>query len=408
MNKIIKISVLLIAIGFLVSRPPLAFSSYEDDINAEIKKLNDQISSQKTKIQDLEKRQAQYLETINQKQSEKTSLATQLSLLDDQLSQTQLEIDALLLNIDQTNLEIKKATLDISSKDEAIKREKDHIANLLRLLYKQDQVSTLEILLLNNSLSDFLDQVKYLENTNEELNRSIDDLKSAKEKIEENKSLLVEKGKELDTLKVSLEDKKNNLAGEQETKNILLDETRKSEKRYQYLLEQARREQLQATAEINSLEKTVRAKLEKQKDNPNLNYNGFIWPVTKNRINATFHDADYPFRRLIGEHSGVDIKAGFGTTIRAAADGYVARVKYDGSSSYAYIMIIHGDGLSTVYGHVSAVYVEADGYVTQGQAIGKSGGLPGAPGSGPFSTGAHLHFEVRKNGLPVNPLDYLP
>ena len=71
-------------------------------------------------------------------------------------------------------------------------------------------------------------------------------------------------------------------------------------------------------------------------------------------------------------------------------------------------MIIHGDGLATVYGHVSAVYVTPDQYVTQGQAIGRSGGMPGGIGSGPFTTGPHLHFEVRLNGLPVDPEKYLP
>jgi len=71
-------------------------------------------------------------------------------------------------------------------------------------------------------------------------------------------------------------------------------------------------------------------------------------------------------------------------------------------------MIIHGNGLSTVYGHVSAVYVKTDEYVVQGQAIGRTGGTPGTPGSGPWTTGPHLHFEVRSNGLPVNPESYLP
>jgi len=139
-----------------------------------------------------------------------------------------------------------------------------------------------------------------------------------------------------------------------------------------------------------------------------LHYNGFIWPVKKSTINCYFHDPRSPYRRLLGEHQAIDIAAVQGTPLHAAADGYVSEVKFDGSRDYAYIIIMHANGLSTVYGHVSAAYVKAKDYVVQGQVIGRSGGAPGSIGSGYYTTGPHLHFGMLANGIPVNPLNYLP
>jgi len=408
MKKIAQISILIIALCLLFNRPNLAFSGYEEEINQEINNLNNKISGSKKKIEDIQKQQQEYNKLIAQKRNEQSSLGNDLEILNAQVAKAQLDIDASELEIDKTNLEIKKTALDIQDKDDQINKEKEHIATMLRLMYKQDQVSALEILLLNNSLADFVNQLQYLENTNEEISNSVNSLKEIKNKLEENKRTLITKEGELNNLKTSLEEQKLVLTQQQEDKSFLLEETKQSEKKYQYLLAAARKEQERTSAEISNLEKSVRDKLEKLKGNPDLNYTGFIWPTGASYITASFHDPDYPFRRSLGEHSGIDIRATYGTTLKAAANGYVARVKYDGTRNYAYIMIIHGDGLSTVYGHVSAVNVKADEYVAQGQTIGRTGGIPGSPGAGPFCTGAHLHFEVRLNGLPVNPLNYLP
>lgn len=408
MKKSLRIIIFLFLLALLFNTRSFVFGSYEDEMNEEIKKLSSKISDNKRKIEEIQNKQEEYNRLIGQKRLEKDSLNNELSILNDQVARTNLEIEANQLEVDKTNLEIKKTNIDINDKNQEIEKEKGHISSLLRLLYKQEQASALEILLLNDSLTDFINQIKYLENTNKEVSDSLESLKNAKVRLEENKNLLVQKEEELKNLEAKLEEKKLALEKEEQDKNFLLEQTNQSEKQYQYLLTQAKKQQAQAEAEISSIEREIRKKIEEGKTQVELTYDGFVWPVTKTYITSTFHDPDYPFRRSLGEHSGVDIKASQGTTLRATASGYVARVKFDGSRNYAYIMIIHADGLSSVYGHVSSVSVKADDYVSQGQVIGKTGGMPGTTGAGPFSTGAHLHFEIRKNGIPVNPLDYLP
>lgn len=409
-NKIIFLfcSLLILSMAFFL-KSGFAFSSYDEVIDEEIRVINDQIQNQKKQIENIAKRQEEYSKLIKQKAQEQDTLQNQLEILDGRLSQSELEIEAATLELSKNNLEIKKIEIDIENKEKQIEKEKEHIATLLKLIYKQNKTSPLEAILLNDSLTDFINQLTYLENTNKEISASLAALKDSKQKLDEQGSVLQEKQKNLAELKAELENKKQILEGELIQKEFVLSETKKSEAEYKKLLEKAKKENDQAMAEIASLEKTVREKLAKKgSDILEQSLSGFVWPVTKNTITATFHDPSYPFRKSIGEHSGIDIRAAQGTTLRAAASGYVARVKYDGSTNYAYIMIIHADGFSTVYGHVSAVSVSQDDYVSSGQVIGKTGGTPRTAGAGAFSTGPHLHFEVRKDGIPVNPLTYLP
>lgn len=404
MKKIIIIIIpILILALFLQSRDFVIGG----DVNNNIKELNKEIQQKKDNMEALKAKQEKYARALRQAQSEKASLASQLAILDNRLAQSEMEIEQTQTEIDVTGLEIKKIDAEIKDINKNIETEKEHLAVILRLMHKQDRVSALEILLLNDNLSEFLNQVKYLENINGAMGESVNNLYGYKEDSEKKLTALNNKNNELNNLKKDLEDKKTGLSEEQDTKIFVLDQTKSSEKEYQRLIEQAKREQAAASADLALKEKQVREKIS-QLEGTKLEFNdtGMIWPVQKNTITAYFHDPDYPFK-FIFEHPAIDIRAGQGTALKAAASGYVARAK-DAGKGYSYIMIVHGDGLATVYGHVSKIYVSENEYVVQGQTIGLSGGLPGTSGAGNLTTGPHLHFEVRLNGIPVDPLNYLP
>jgi len=124
----------------------------------------------------------------------------------------------------------------------------------------------------------------------------------------------------------------------------------------------------------------------------------YIWPTTTHRITSP-----YGYRYIFGSYSfhlGVDIGASYGSTIKAADGG---KVTYSGwKGSYGYLVIItHDNGDQTYYAHCSKLLVSYGEKVYQGQSIAKVGSTGN-------STGPHLHFEIRKGGKTVNPLNYLP
>ncbi|MBA2724598.1 MAG: peptidoglycan DD-metalloendopeptidase family protein, partial [Actinobacteria bacterium] len=120
---------------------------------------------------------------------------------------------------------------------------------------------------------------------------------------------------------------------------------------------------------------------------------GFAWPIN-GAITSGFG------ARWGGTHSGLDIDCVTGDAIRASRSGLVVSATYDGGYGY-HVVIDHGGGFASLYAHASKLYVSGGQSVTQGDAIA-------ACGSTGQSTGDHLHFEIRVNGTPQDPLGYLP
>ncbi len=132
----------------------------------------------------------------------------------------------------------------------------------------------------------------------------------------------------------------------------------------------------------------------------------FIWPVL-GRVTAGYFDSSYEQRFKV-PHRGMDIAAPHGSPVFSVADGVVHTVRDGGQYGYTYVLIGHRGGYSSLYGHLSKVYVSPGSIVTQGQVIGLSGGTPGTYGAGLMTTGPHLHLEMHKDGKHINPASMLP
>lgn len=404
----IRLSVVVAVFGmaaFLFSAPvALAADQFSavDEIQVSITDKKKEVDALKEKVEQLQK-------SINARRSQASSLENQLAILAGQIERVEVEIELTQKEIEQTDLEVAQTKAAISQTEREIRAEKKTLGAFVRTLYKMDSQSELEILLLNDSISDFFNQFEATIQLQGNLNDSIQSLHGKKNELAVRQRNLEDKQESLIALKAEHEEKIVQLDTQQFARTQLLADTRSSEARFKTQLQQAKAEQIQINADIQSLERVVRQRLESQGQSALQQLAGvstMIYPVPFRGITAYFHDPSYPYRYVF-EHPAVDLRASQGTPIRAAAAGFVARAR-DAGMGYSYVMLIHAGGVSTVYGHVSKILVQEDQFVNQGDVIALSGGAPGTPGAGNLTTGAHLHFEVRKNGIPVNPLNYLP
>ena len=123
-----------------------------------------------------------------------------------------------------------------------------------------------------------------------------------------------------------------------------------------------------------------------------------VWPVN-GRLSSRFGMRMHPISKVWKMHNGIDVSASSGTNIVAADSGSVTYAGWRGGYGLCTI-VSHGNGLATLYAHQSQILVSSGHAVQKGQVIGKVG-------STGYSTGPHLHFEVRVNGAPVDPMRYL-
>jgi murein DD-endopeptidase MepM/ murein hydrolase activator NlpD len=123
---------------------------------------------------------------------------------------------------------------------------------------------------------------------------------------------------------------------------------------------------------------------------------GLVWPIPGAALESPFGLRNDPLSNGAGFHPGADVKASYGTEVHSAAAGHVVRAGDCGGYGSC-VVIDHGDNVATLYGHLSQIDVSVGDTVATGDVIG----LAGSTG---WSTGAHLHFEVRVHGLPIDPV----
>lgn len=363
---------------------------------------------------------------IDEIQSQKSATMKEVESLMDEIATYQIEINELNSQINDLEEKIEQAEKDIVVKEEEYLEQKELTDEILLTMYEQGDTTYLDVLLSSASMVEFISNyylVSELTEYNVELLKSIENQRI---EIENQKAELENDKKELDSAKSSKEAKYNKLKAAETAKKSYLNQLSEQEKEEQEELEKFKADQVKIAEELRKI-----AEAEKnQNSNTNItstpSKSGYIFPVA-GLSKANINNKSYP---SYSGHTGVDVninvvgrsvvavKAGTVVTSKAltgSIKNYDSNGKCVGSySSYGeYVVINHHDGTMTLYGHMKpgSRTVSVGEKVKQGQVIGIVGNtgncLPRPTPSRPLQ-GTHLHFEVRINGKPVNPLPYLP
>ena len=349
-----------------------------DSLNLQKNDLTNQVQEKEAQIQ--------YI------QEDMSETLLELERLSQEISDKQTEIHEIELQEIELNKYINTTEQQLEELKEKYNLQKNALQTRLVTMYKFGKVSYLDVLLNSRSLSQFLSNYYYLTiitKTDTSLLKAVE-----------------EKRNSIQELATNLETKKNILMVSRETREktqIALSNMKIiKDKRVSELSEQ----DLLLHQEIENYRQQIQdVEFEIKKlalANVGERYVGgtMAWPVPGyTRITSQYGMRTHPITGVYKLHTGVDISAPIGATFVAANDGIVVKAEYN--TAYGnMVMIDHGGGISTLYAHGSEILVEVGQTVFQGTAVLKVG-------STGYSTGPHAHFEVRVNGSPVEPLDYI-
>ena len=330
---------------------------------------------------------------LNESKAKEKSLGDQVNSLEQQINSKQSDIDELEASISEAQAKLETLEEELAAAEEKVNTQNENLNARLRNMYKNGSVGFIDVLMDSGSFSEFLNNLSLVEKVYtsdqdvlEELQKAYDEIDAKKKEIEtlqaelsESKATMEEQKSSLEADKASVEKKKSEIAADSA---------------------ETQRELDKLEADAQALTSSIR---NSGSSSSSSKYNGGImaWPVPScHTISSGYGGRIHPTTGKYKFHGGLDIPGSYGSAIVAANSGKVIWAGNRGDSYGNYVIIDHGGGVATLYGHSSKVLVSAGQSVSRGQRIANVG-------STGRSTGPHCHFEVRINGSRVNPTPYV-
>ncbi|MCF7835871.1 MAG: peptidoglycan DD-metalloendopeptidase family protein [Candidatus Marinimicrobia bacterium] len=389
-NNKLKLKIFFI-IGLLLFGLPTTLLFSESRVD----ELEQEISQKNKEIYEIEEAIKQYKEEINSTLERKQTLNSEISQLESTANKLKAEVNLAEKKISNTNLTIEQLQINIAEKETKIKATKTSLAEIIRELDEEESQTLLEILLAHNNLSEFFNNLERMDYLQAGIHVNLEDLKNLKEENEIQKENKNKEKKQLERLQETLADKKEITLSNKNQKDLLLKKTQNEESQYRKLLAEQQEKQEALLDEISLLEEEMRVIIDPNSLPPA--GSGILkWPLGSITITQEFGWTDFALSKpwlypKVG-HNGVDFRASKGTPLKAAKNGTVidtgdTDIGCKGASYGQWILIDHENGLSSMYAHLSKIKVAKGDKVETGQLIGYTGDS-GA------TWGPHLHFGV--------------
>lgn len=439
MKKLNKIISLLMCSAFVfvscVMYAPKAEAKTLSSLRDEYSDIEDKVAESEQRVKELESQKADQTKIVSalnlqlQKlNEERENITAQKNLISDDISETESKISAL-------NKEIADLDAKIAEKDKEINDTVKLFCDRMRANYMAGETSVLEIFTSSSDMSSFLNRLEMFRRVTEndqdlvnKLNKEIAEIEKMQKELETKKASLQKEKAELEAKRADLQTTEDNLTRNQD---VIKAKTEEVEAKLSALNAQTKEIKVsinEYNAEMDRLDEEIKEAIRKAQNsdnsgnsgnsgnnggsntgsmNSNVSSAGWAWPMPYDGVYLTSYYG-YRYHPLDGDwryHSGIDISmsGAYGKNIVATRAGTVilSSLESESGTGYGnYIIIDHGDGYTSLYGHCSELLVSTGQRVSRGQIIARVG-------STGWSTGPHLHFEVRYNGETVDPLDYV-
>lgn len=394
---------------------PTTHAKTLDSLKAEQEQLKDKIAESEEKIKDLITQQARQEEIINELNIQIGQLNAQLENIRDQKNAINEEIIKIERQIAKLDEEIKELDIKIAEKDEEIAATVELYCERLRANYIAGETSVLELFTASSSLPNFFNRLELFRRVTandqkivDQLNREIGEIEEMKKSLEDSKAQVEADKAVLETRKADLQAVEDEL---ESTQAEIIAKSNEVNRKLEELDYQTQRLQISINkynAEMDAIEDEIDNFLQQQQGSSTgtgtLSPGGWMWPVpySNSYISSPYGYRTDPISGAYKFHSGIDITmaGAMGKNLIAVKSGTVIRTVYSNSGYGNYVMIDHGGGYVSLYAHCKSLNVSNGQRVSQGQVIAYIG-------STGYSTGAHVHFEIRKDGEKVNPSNYV-